>query len=106
MIYVVIEKQDTSCYAHADKLFNRFCLIIFCDCCIKHEQEEKRYQSCQSKKGTVKKRQRAMLFNFKGISLLHPSKKYTKFCALRLKKKKNQKNENKCSTQKPDAFFV
>ena len=90
MIYVVIEKQDTSCYAHAGKLFNRFCLIIFCDCCFKHEQEQKRYQSCQSKKGAVKKRQRAMLFNLKGISLLHPSKKYTKFCALRIKKKKSK----------------
>ena len=29
MIYVVIEKQDASCYARADKLFNIFILIIF-----------------------------------------------------------------------------
>ena len=63
MICFVIEKQDASCYARGDKLFDRFYLIIFCDCFVKHEQEEKRYQSFQNKKGTCHKK-RAMLFNF------------------------------------------
>ena len=62
MIYVVTEKQDASCYAHVDKLFNRFCLVIFRDCCVKHEWKKKRYQSCQNKKDTWHKK-RAILFN-------------------------------------------
>ena len=40
MIYMVIEKQDLSCYACADKLFNRICLFIFHESCIKQEQEK------------------------------------------------------------------
>lgn len=40
MIYMVIEKQDLSCYACADKLFNRLCLFNFHESCIKQEQEK------------------------------------------------------------------
>ena len=83
-IYIVIEKQDVICYVHADKLFNKFCVIIFCDLCVKHEQEEKRCQSCQNKKGTCHKK-RHMLCIFRGISLLHLPKKNTNFHALRSK---------------------
>ena len=67
MIYFEIEKQDVNCYTCADKLFNKFCLIIFRDFCVKHEREEKRCQTCQNENGTKK---RAMLFIFKDISLL------------------------------------
>ena len=84
MIYAVIEKQDASCYAHADKLFNRFCLIIFRDCCVKHERKERRYQSCQNKKGTCHKKGRC--YSTSRVFHCCTSLKNTNFRALRSKK--------------------
>ena len=61
MIYVVIGKQDVVCYACADKLFN-----------ITQTRKEKMPKSTKQKGHLSLKM--TILFNFKGILLLHPLK--------------------------------
>ena len=88
-IYVVIEKQDAICYVHAEKLFNKFCVIIFRDFCVKHEQEEKRCQSCQNKKGTCHKK--SICYSSSGGFHCCTSLKNTNFHALRSKENFSKK---------------
>ena len=58
-----------SCCACACKLFNRFSLFFVI--VVLNTNEKIRYQSRQNKKGTYHKK-RAILYNLKGILLLHP----------------------------------
>ena len=92
MIYVVLEKQDTSCYAW---LFNRFCLIIFCDCCVKHEREK--IPNLSKQKGQCYSTSRA-------LNCSNPLKN-TNFCTLR-SKKEFFKILKKGSFKRLNKFFV